>query len=181
MGMGQLSMMHYRFQQIDYLSYMYQYQFLMASAQPKPIASYETLFYPFDWWTWLFCFVATMLNVVALIIIEISWRLATKTKASNDAGYEGDCIRGLNGVSERPSLHICLNAYAALALSWAPMLSSGLPEYMVRRRTYETQKFLLMCWLLFAFVVSASYKSTLLSTLIPIRYSKTIETLEVDT
>ena len=60
------------------------------------------------------------------------------------------------------------------------MIDESLPSswFLQRRGFKRSRAILLFTWLFFGNVLSLGYKSTLLSTLIAIRYEKTIETVQ---
>ena len=59
------------------------------------------------------------------------------------------------------------------------MIDISLPHnWFIRRGFKHSRLFLLFTWLFLGHFVSRAYKSTLLSTLIPIRYEKTLDTIE---
>ena len=60
------------------------------------------------------------------------------------------------------------------------MIDKSLPHRYFHRRVFfkHSRMFLLFTWLFLGNVLSMAYKSTLLSTLIPIRYEKTLDTID---
>ena len=59
------------------------------------------------------------------------------------------------------------------------MIDKSLPHIWFHRRGFKhSRMFLLFTWLFLGNVLSMAYKSTLLSTLIPIRYEKTLDTID---
>ena len=59
------------------------------------------------------------------------------------------------------------------------MIDESLPHIWFHRRGFKhSRMFLLFTWLFLGNVLSMAYKSTLLSTLIPIRYEKTLDTID---
>ena len=59
------------------------------------------------------------------------------------------------------------------------MIDKTLPLRWFHRRGFKhSRMFLLFTWLFLGNVLSLAYKSTLLSTLIPIRYEKTLDAIE---
>ena len=59
------------------------------------------------------------------------------------------------------------------------MIDESLPHRWFKRKGFKhSRMFLLFIWLFLGNVLSMAYKSTLLSTLIPIRYEKTLDTIE---
>ena len=59
------------------------------------------------------------------------------------------------------------------------MIDESLPHEWFHRKGFKSSRmFLLFIWLFLGNVLSMAYKSTLLSTLIPIRYEKQIDTIQ---
>ena len=57
------------------------------------------------------------------------------------------------------------------------MIPRKRPEKWFKRRGFKTRKVFLLKWIFVANVFSLGYRSTLLSTLVPIRYEDTIDSL----
>ncbi len=62
---------------------MYQIRFVLSTAKPKPLETYDTLFYPFDWYVWGLVLAVLFTQIVALVIIEGVWRTWSGVKYSN--------------------------------------------------------------------------------------------------
>ncbi len=99
LGITQISLLRYRFQKVDYLPVMYRYETMLVSPQPKPVASYDTLWFPFDAPTWLFVLVATILQLLLLLLIERIWWRKTRLHSSENYMFEGNLEK----------LNICIN------------------------------------------------------------------------
>ena len=72
-----------------------------------------------------------------------------------------------------------LKIFADFSLTAVVMIDESLPHRWFHRTGFKhSRMFLLFIWLFLGNVLSMAYKSTLLSTLIPIRYEKTLDTIE---
>ena len=49
LGIGQTSYVSFRFKVVDFLPWMYVYEFIMQAKRPDPIQSYETIILPFGY------------------------------------------------------------------------------------------------------------------------------------
>ena len=74
-GIGQASMMAYRYQVVDFLPYMFSYEFLIMTGKPIQTPAYETLIHPFDRYIWIFIFAFILFVSCALTAIEKVWLL----------------------------------------------------------------------------------------------------------
>jgi hypothetical protein len=78
------------FSVVDYLPYMFAYEFIIESAMPKEVASYWTLIYPFDNYIWSFAICLTVLEIIILMIMELIWFDATGLHSTKYYVYEGN-------------------------------------------------------------------------------------------
>ncbi len=81
---------------MDYLPVLYQYETQITSAPPRPIASYETLWYPFDSLTWAFVLGSSIAIFVLLLLIDQLWWLETGEHTSANFFFEGKIFLPLN-------------------------------------------------------------------------------------
>ena len=65
-----------------------------------------------------------------------------------------------------------------ITVAVAPVLRQGLPIPWVDNERYGTRKWIILLWVSTAFILTAAYMSTLLSTLVPLRYEKPVETIQ---
>ena len=70
MGIGQISIVYYRYTHVDYLPRMFGYEVPFMSAAPKEVISYATIFLPFDKWVWTFSVVSMVASAVAILQIN---------------------------------------------------------------------------------------------------------------
>ncbi len=76
-GLAQASLLHYRFQRVDYLPQMFAYRFLIMSREPSAVASYETLVMPFTprMWALIAAAVIALIAVTAVTTLSSTNRL----------------------------------------------------------------------------------------------------------
>ena len=85
MGIGQTSMVSYRYSLVDYLHWMYVYEFLISTIKPKEVSSLETLLYPFDFYVWIFTIASVIAVLMFLIIAQNLWQSTSSSIESNSA------------------------------------------------------------------------------------------------
>ena len=83
-------MVSYRYDLVNYLPWMYVYEFLLSTSKPKEIASLGTLWYPFDGYVWAFIGVCTTAVLVLLRIIQKLWIQASGSEAIQNNLFQGD-------------------------------------------------------------------------------------------
>ena len=74
---------------IDYLPWMYMYEFLISSKRPEPIVTYDTLIYPFDNYTWSFILAFTPATFVILAMFQVVWKYASGEPNPSEWLYQG--------------------------------------------------------------------------------------------
>ena len=74
---------------VDYLPWMYMYEFLISSKIPEPITTYDTLIYPFDYYTWGFTVAFTAATFVVLVMFQIIWEYASGESNPNGWLFQG--------------------------------------------------------------------------------------------
>ena len=84
-GIGQTSMVSYRYSLVDYLHWMYVYEFLISTIKPKEVSSLETLLYPFDFYVWIFTIASVIAVLMFLIIAQNLWQSTASLIESNSA------------------------------------------------------------------------------------------------
>ena len=89
-GMGQHSMVPYRYELIEYLPQMFTYEFTVMSQKPKPIISFDALVFPFDSYIWYFTLISSMGILIVLTIIQKCWIHASGQKPSNGWLFQGE-------------------------------------------------------------------------------------------
>ena len=92
MGIGQPSFSTYRYKLVDFLPNMYMHEFLMMSKKPHEIASFDTIFYPFDSFIWVFTLGCMLAEFVVLLLMQNSWHKASGRQNHDDYVFEGKCL-----------------------------------------------------------------------------------------
>jgi hypothetical protein len=63
---------------------------IFSTALPKVVANYETLFIPFDSFTWFGFVISTVVELVLLLLLDCLWRLTSRGRdAKKDYVYDG--------------------------------------------------------------------------------------------
>ena len=88
-GIGQVPVTTHRHKLVVYLPYMYADQWLLRSRKPKPVASYDTIVNPFDYYTWGFTFLTIFIQFSLLLVAQNVWSKASGGHNPNDYIYEG--------------------------------------------------------------------------------------------
>jgi hypothetical protein len=68
---------------------MFVYEFIIQSAMPKEVATYDTLIFPFDNYIWSFVICLTVLEIIILMLMELMWYDATGFHSTKSYVYEG--------------------------------------------------------------------------------------------
>ena len=68
-----MSFASHRLPLVDYLPWMYFYEFVFYSRRPLEISSFRALGYPLDFFTWIFSLVCTIVMFLILIIMQKLW------------------------------------------------------------------------------------------------------------
>ena len=89
MGIGQPSLIDYRYRIVDYLPVMYMYEYVMVSKKPKEIATYDTNTYSFDSYSWLFIICSVFAVFLTLILAQNLWSVMQSSSNPDDYIYEG--------------------------------------------------------------------------------------------
>ena len=88
-GIGQASFTAYRYKLVDYLPWMYIYEFPFHCQLPKEVGSYLTLIRPFDEYTWILAFVASTIFCITLVVMEPLWTDQPISPFESDFLYQG--------------------------------------------------------------------------------------------
>ena len=91
-GIGQATIVPYRYKIIEYLPWMYLYNFEVESQRPFPITTYDTLTYPFDNWTWGLLSGFSAFVFLFLVFIQKLWMQTTGEKPPNGWLFQGNII-----------------------------------------------------------------------------------------
>ena len=89
LGVGQTSILHWRYTLVDFLPPMFIYHFRVTSKKPQPILAWDTLIYPFDQYMWYFIAASILAVVIALILIQNVWTFASGEQPPNGWVFQG--------------------------------------------------------------------------------------------
>ena len=78
-----------RYKLIDYLPWMYTYEFPVQSRKPEKIVSLNTLIYPFDVYVWCFTLSFAMAIFVVFLFIQKAWFHASGQRPPNGWIFHG--------------------------------------------------------------------------------------------
>ncbi len=162
LGVGQAAILTHRHRHVDFLAYMYENQFLMATAKPKPVKTYDTLLFPFDWFIWGLVAAVTVAQIVALVIVD----------GVAGGASTSDCVFHSTNRSLSIYVRTFMNyslLFEGVAISVGSVLQTSFPDRWFEKRRYHSRRLLLFQWLIMGCFISYGYKSTLNSTLISVR------------
>ena len=74
---------------VDYLPPMYVYEFIMKSKRPDPLATFDTIVYPFDIYIWTFMIISMILQFLMLIAMQKIWSSLSGNFNINKFVFEG--------------------------------------------------------------------------------------------
>ena len=92
LGIGEPAFASYRHKLVDYLPYMYTHQWMLQSRKPQPVATYNTILNPFDYYTWVFTFLCILVQFVLLLIVQNIWSKLSGRPNPKDYIYEGQNV-----------------------------------------------------------------------------------------
>ena len=78
---------------------MYTYEIIMKSKRPDPIATYDTIFYPFDAYIWIFIIISMMAQFLALFVIQNVWSFMSGHSNPKDYIFEGEWFEPICKIS----------------------------------------------------------------------------------
>ena len=91
-GIGQNVITPYRYKFVEYLPWMFVFEFIVESKKPEAVNSYDALVYPFDVYIWGFTWSAILATFCALVIIQKSWIHASGHAPPGGWIFQGDII-----------------------------------------------------------------------------------------
>ena len=89
LGIGQTLLLTYWYNLVGYLPRMYTHELFIGTKQPKEIASYETLSFPFDAHVWASILAVVIIELVILITIQRVWCIGLEEGLTLNLIYEG--------------------------------------------------------------------------------------------
>ena len=107
-GIGQATIVPYRYKMIEYLPWMYLYNFEVESQRPFPITTYDTLTYPFDSWTWGFLVGFSAFVFIFLVFIQKLWIHTTGERPPNGWIFQGNLTLSSYSLRDSPLYVFCL-------------------------------------------------------------------------
>ena len=149
---------------------MYEHAFFMVSSMPKQIASYDTIIYPFDFYVWGFTFSTIIAQFVLLLVTQNLWSHATGNLNPHDYIFQGF-------LNLQQPLNHDYNKFVSDFFLCTELIPKRRLICWIEREGFQTRKILIIKWLFLGNLITMAYKSTLLSSLIQIRYENTIDTL----
>ena len=109
-GIGQASFTAYRYKLVDYLPWMYIYEFPFHCQLPKEVGSYLTLIRPFDEYTWILAFVASLIFYLTLVAMELLWTYQSGGPFISDFLYQGiNYVKLVGGIFKSAGVRISKN------------------------------------------------------------------------
>ena len=91
-GIGQTSLVIYRYELIEYLPWIYGYTFVVLSKKPEATVSFDTLTNAFDKYLWCFTFSFSIAVFAFLTLIQKCWIYASGKKTQHGWIFEGKII-----------------------------------------------------------------------------------------
>ena len=82
--------MRYKFKSVDYLPWMYMYEFLFASGTPQEIMKYDTLFRPYDKFIWISVIVSIIAIYLTLIFMQMLWGYGSGDTFKGNYLFQGE-------------------------------------------------------------------------------------------
>ena len=154
-GIGEYGFWSALYQFNEYLPWMFLLSFPVGSQLPFKMNSYDTLINPFDGYIWTFTIAASISVFVTLVLIQQLWSRTCKDPLPKNWLFQ-DVV-------------LCLTV----------AIDESLPRKWFTRRSFmNARRLLLIQWLIWANILSSSYKGILLSKLATVTYNQPIDTLE---
>ena len=158
----------------DYLHHMGSYDIYPLSGTPNKIQSYWTLVKPFDRLTWTSVAASIMATTLTLVMID---RLSASWKPWKSRIEPHLSTQNIDQVKVTIiNKNMFIDAFIVLGylgLSWTPEFNQG-----ARNHIAKAKLIMLAEWMLLAFLLSLSYRSVLLATIVSPEYEKPIDTIQ---
>ena len=88
-GIGQCGFTSYRYKLVDYLPWMYVYEFPLRTRLPTEKISYWAIVRPFGAYVWLFTFLSLAMVYLTLVIFQKLWANTSGETYILDYLYQG--------------------------------------------------------------------------------------------
>ena len=115
LGIAACSIVNYRYELVDYLPWMYVYELAMSSKKAEEIASYDTLVYPVDTYTWGFIIGTTFAMFMVLLTMQELWNSISGKTFTSDHIFQGEnteiCTSFISYVSSSFQIFSCLQLW----------------------------------------------------------------------
>ena len=85
-------MMPYRLQRIDFLPYMFAYEFVIMTRKPLQVPEYEALIYPFDRYIWIFMFSSMAVVSCTLAMLQYIWSTGPGEASPKDSTSQSEYL-----------------------------------------------------------------------------------------
>ena len=159
----------------DYLAHMGSYDIYPLSGGPRKIQNYLTLIKPFDgliWTSVAASVVATTLTLVMIDKLSASWKPWT-SKIPPHLSTQNIYKIQVSIINKT----IVIDAFIVFGM----VLDKGLElDQGVRSQIAKAKLIMLAEWMLLAFLISLSYRSVLLATIVSPEYEKPIDTIQAE-
>ena len=151
---------------------MYQDSVILMSALPEPIVTYDSIVYPFDHQVWGFTFACIISQFLLLQVMQYVYCKVSGTPNHIEYIYGGAYYVFINSdhIQAKPSFVSDI----FIATEFIPRRRL---KKWINRNGFGIRKVFILKWVVLGSVLTWGYKSTLLSTLVTIRYNKPIDTL----
>ena len=150
---------------------MYQRSMILLSARPIEIVTYDSIVYPFNLQVWGFTLACIICQFFLLQAMQYVWCKVTGTPNQIEHIYQG-AYYDLTNKKTYLWYHVVTDLF--IATEFIPRRRL---KRWINRDGFCTRKILILKWIVLGSVLTWGYKSTLLSTLVTIRYNKPIDTL----
>ena len=151
---------------------MYMFEQFLATKKPKEITSYDSIIIPFDKYIWLFTFGCICAQFLLLVAMQYLYSHVTGTIIPNDFIYEGRHYY-------QPHLTY---VWWGVEISDIFLSTELIPKRRltrwIQRPGFGVRKIVILKWMVLGNILTLGYKTTLLSSLIPIRYEDTIDSMD---
>ena len=83
-------MVSYRYNLVEYLHWMYVYEFLLSTKKPNEVASLGTLLYPFDFYVWAFTIASAIAVLICQMIARKLWLNSSRSTTDRNDTFQGN-------------------------------------------------------------------------------------------
>ena len=170
LGIGQVGFTDNRYKLVDFLPVMYLSQTVITSQKPKEITTYDMLIIPFDKYVWSFTLGCIITQFLLLVMMQNLWSNVTGTSNPNDYVFEGLAIQNLFG-------YWLKRTFTDFFLS-TELIPKRRQMRWIQRPGFVIRKIVILKWIFLGNILTMAYKKSLLSSLIPIQYEDSIDSID---